>query len=515
MESKYELEKKAKDLISKNPAEAVEIYRMLWDKFSEGFNDWDAFFSIKALRASSDPDLGWAKMIAEKFNNEKVTGLYAWLVYDTCVKGRPKNEIINTEQTINSLVEISSQKNLLEDDSFPCPTTLSIFKLIDAHSENMFNARKINSLLDCLNVDYLSTSPHVITTKERGEVELASDFEKHYALKTKALLKLEEFPPCKELCEEALKKIKKFHYDNDIWFRLRIAICNEKLGNLAESESQFKALLSTRVGSDKWFIYSHIAELYYEQGNYNKAWEYAVQATFHSNEPEYMRGLYTLQIRILNKLGRMNEDGKLLAELIAATIKENQWKVDDYYSKMFKYFEVNIDELKNSHHYLKEAQRFWTQERYKDVLKNYGEIDSVHKNGKIGRIKDAYGKIVDFHRKDFTKRPRDLNEIVGSKVEFYIMPSFDGRPVAENITITDIKQRAADDRVGKQYEGTVKSIVEFGLFVRIDGVSDGLLHKSKIPKNAGDFRDVFKQGDKIKVEVAAITEKGIDLKLVV
>lgn len=221
--------------------------------------------------------------------------------------------------------------------------------------------------------------------------------------------------------------------------------------------------------------------------------------------------LNILQIKILNKMGRMNEDGKLLAELMAATIMENQWKIDKNYSKMFKHFEINIDELKSSRHYLKEAQKFWAQERYKDALKHYGEIDFVHNNGKIGRIKDAYGKIIDFRRKNFAKSPRDLKEIVGSKVEFYMMPSFAGKPVAENIVVTELKKRERDQRIGKEYEGTVRTIKDFGVFVMIEPNTDGLLHNSKMPQDTA-FKESLKVGDTVKVKIVDVTDKGIDLK---
>ena len=319
MESKFELERQAKELIETDPAAAVEIYRKLWSEFQESFNAWDAFYSIKALRKASISDLEWARVLVDKFEVEKVRGLFAWLVFDICIKNCEKDEILGNEELLSSLIEVSPQKNIRQDPTYPCPTTISIFKLIGAHSENQFNAGRINDLLDLLNLDYLSDTPLTMKTEERGDIEVASDFEKFYALKTKALLKLEQYSSCKSLCEEALGAITKFHYDNDLWFQMRIAICNEHLGNIDESKEQFESILTTKKGSDKWFIYKELSELYYEQETYVSAWKYAIIAALGGNEPKYMNDLYLLQTRILYKLGRQ-EEGKILAELIASVI---------------------------------------------------------------------------------------------------------------------------------------------------------------------------------------------------
>src|SRR5690606_19782904 len=149
--------------------------------------------------------------------------------------------------------------------------------------------------------------------------------EKFFSLKTKALIKLEMYEECKELAELALQKLNKFHTDNDLWFKMRIALSEEGLGNHEASEHQLSELLSSRAGSNKWFLYRDLAEVCFEKGENEKAWKYAVDATFHGNEPGFMIKLYMLQAKILYKLVR-SDDGKLMAELIAAILKEEGWK---------------------------------------------------------------------------------------------------------------------------------------------------------------------------------------------
>lgn len=67
METKRDFEAKPKALIGTNPNEAVKLYHELWENYTEQFHDWDAFYAIKAMRASTSPNLTWAKELAEKF----------------------------------------------------------------------------------------------------------------------------------------------------------------------------------------------------------------------------------------------------------------------------------------------------------------------------------------------------------------------------------------------------------------------------------------------------------------
>lgn len=514
MESKRDIETKAKALLASNPAEAVKLYKEISETNPDEFNSWDAFFAIKAMRGENNPDLKWANELVKKFTEEKVGNLYGWLIFDKCVKSKSRSEIISNESLIKELPELSPQKNLREDSSYPCPTTISIFKLADAHAENLFNARKISDLLSRLDFNFLSTQSRILETEQRGDVELASDLEKFFALQTKALIKLEEYEECKEMCNTALEFLTKFHYNNDLWFKMRIALAEEGLGNFEESRSLFKKLLSSRAGSDKWFLYRDIAEVYYEQEDFNKAWKYAVDAAFYGNEPHYLIGLYLLQARILFKLDRP-DDGKVLAELIGTILLEQGWNDKAEYNRLFDYYKVDRDTLPALSEIIQVARQFWNRERYGGMVKISGTIISVHRNGKIGRIKDESGKIIDFHKKDLFKRTRSLEQFKGAKVEYYEMESEDGKHYAENIVV--LKQPSSEIKsyiVGKTVDGTVKNIAEFGIFVRLPGMSDGLLHKNNLPRDLKEsFKEAFNPGDKIRVLVARATEKGLQLKL--
>ena len=86
MEDKRGLEQQAKALIGNNPDEAVRIYKQIWDNFRLEFNDWDAFFTIKAMRNVNNPDFEWALLLSENFRTDKVGNIYSWLIFDKVVK---------------------------------------------------------------------------------------------------------------------------------------------------------------------------------------------------------------------------------------------------------------------------------------------------------------------------------------------------------------------------------------------------------------------------------------------
>ncbi len=72
-----------------------------------------------------------------------------------------------------------------------------------------------------------------------------------------------------------------------------------------------------------------------------------------------------------------------------------------------------------------------------------------------------------------------------------------------------IKSLVEEPEVGKIYEGVVATIKDFGAFVTILPGVDGMLHVSQISdKRVKNVSDVLKVGDKVKVKLVAIDDKG-------
>ncbi len=72
-----------------------------------------------------------------------------------------------------------------------------------------------------------------------------------------------------------------------------------------------------------------------------------------------------------------------------------------------------------------------------------------------------------------------------------------------------IKSIASEPEVGKVYDGTVVKIMDFGAFVNFFGARDGLVHISQLaPHRVNKTSDVVKEGDKVKVKLLGMDERG-------
>ncbi len=78
---------------------------------------------------------------------------------------------------------------------------------------------------------------------------------------------------------------------------------------------------------------------------------------------------------------------------------------------------------------------------------------------------------------------------------------------------TRIEQLTATAEVGKEYDGVVAKVVDFGAFVTLFPGTDGLLHISQLAEERIDrVEDVLREGDTVRVKVNAIDDRGkIDL----
>lgn len=72
-----------------------------------------------------------------------------------------------------------------------------------------------------------------------------------------------------------------------------------------------------------------------------------------------------------------------------------------------------------------------------------------------------------------------------------------------------VRSLTEEPEVGKVYDGTVVTIKDFGAFVNIMPGIDGMLHVSQISdKRVDNVSDVLKVGQKIKVKLVAIDDRG-------
>jgi polyribonucleotide nucleotidyltransferase len=120
---------------------------------------------------------------------------------------------------------------------------------------------------------------------------------------------------------------------------------------------------------------------------------------------------------------------------------------------------------------------------------------------KIGAVIGPGGKII-----------REITETTGTKIDIN-----DDGTVKVSSTDSTATQRAIDwirgltavPQVGVIYEGKVVRVVDFGAFINFLGAIDGLCHISELAnERVGQVTDVVKEGDRVKVKVLAIDDRG-------
>jgi len=107
---------------------------------------------------------------------------------------------------------------------------------------------------------------------------------------------------------------------------------------------------------------------------------------------------------------------------------------------------------------------------------------------------------------------REIVEKTGAKINIeddgsVKVASADGESI--KAAINWIKSIASDPEPGKIYDGTVVKVMDFGAFVNFFGAKDGLVHISQLaPHRVNKVNDVVKEGDKVKVKLLGMDERG-------
>ena len=295
----------------KNYADALPLFRSLWEGFQEKCNEWDGWryaFCLKQLK-----DYKAALDICRqtyKLNHdfEPVKGLYAWCIYYTEITPNVEDEsrFFRAAEAITGLAK--------PDDKYSA-FQITVFKVLE-HLTNKYPypADKILEWTGKLNPQLLDDSVFSFTDKEGKEREIASKKEQYYMLRSRALLEKGEFNECIRICEEGLKTFDKLHYDNEVWFRWRIGLGYEGLGEFEKSLNLQLELLKMKK---EWFIQKEIAEQYYNLGEYEKSLQYGLDSALNSGDTNKKINTYLVLAKSLNQLGK-KEEARLHENFIAS-----------------------------------------------------------------------------------------------------------------------------------------------------------------------------------------------------
>ena len=302
------------------------------------------------------------------------------------------------------------------------------------------NWKLVNDFCNHINPEVLSRECSTIQVERKGQMrdmELASDIENWYAYKTKALMKLGEWQECFEKSKEALDILESFHYSNDVWFSRRVALSKKYLGNTEDTIEELKLILRKKK---EWFIQKELAELYFDENDLESAFRYATQAITNFGPLEFKVDLIFLLGKILNKKNEKDLAFKhfSLSKLIR---QSEEWKIPQKVFDELRNFEnaeININDIGKLKSELKKYWNGFSKEKKKSFSKpkgtQKGEIVRImndNERGKDGFLKSNNKDFYFCLSSNFYLTPKVE---IGTKVEFNIMPSRDGKKEQTRIT---------------------------------------------------------------------------------
>lgn len=411
--------------------EAVILYETAYNDPNIILNNWDIWGYVHSLRKAGQLEKSIElseKHVVEYPEFPNLKNNLVWAYFDKSIRKFDSHKVSETEHALERIYSLQGQVEVTDESKIPCPFTVGVFKVLKAYKKPNFNVTKIRYWLDKLDPLKLSKKEQTSVSEDTKERTLASDFENYYSYLATLLYKEKKFQESIEVSEFALENIQKFHYDNNIWFKRRIALCYIELGDLNKGEEILKSLDAGK--GDKWFIENDISLIYFEQNDFDKALQYALKAAKNFGDDLMKINLYLHLARIFFKLQKPAE-AKVHAELVIAIKQANDARIDLELQKLITYFKLDFSERFDLRNKKKEAEKIWDEYLFEGQEKLTGTIDKILPNGKAGFIKQENSReSYYFNFSSVKARKQDIKE--GKSVKFFLKNSFDKKKNKES-----------------------------------------------------------------------------------
>lgn len=177
-----------------------------------------------------------------------------------------------------------------------------------------------------------------------------------------------------------------------------------------------------------------------------------------------------------------------------------------------------------------DRERYWKEmeERFESGDPVEITINEANKGGLVSEVggilgflpvsqlsQEHYPRVSGGNREEILSR---LNKIIGEKLFVKVINC--DRPgnklifSEKAVDAEKVASKIEKYKVGDSVEGVISGIVDFGLFVKIDSLVEGLVHISEISwSRVTDLHKLFKVGDKINVSVIAVEDGRLSLSL--
>jgi len=458
MPTLYEFSRAISTLVNqKDYQEAINHFKNNQHNFTAdqiSSNEYLISNMLTAFRKGGDPNRGFVFLDFYNINvdnntSERVLTSYGWLLYSKLKLDLSDNHLFDDpvlddeephsefEHSYDNQPEIT-QKIL---DFIPIIVKFSgeysrnvlsfifnIFVRIEKKKLNP-NWNTIIKICDLINPDILSSECTTIEVERKGikkPMELASSQEVWYAIKSKALMKLERYEECYAVSVTALEKFTKFHYSNDVWFARRIALSKKYMGDVSQAIKELEVVLKRKR---EWFVLKELSELHKESGEIERSFSYAIDAINGFGGIEFKVELLYLmgELLLLKKEDELAYKHFSLSYMIRV---REEWKVPEKLNYIFHKLEKNVLPVENYNTLLDELKKYWNSfsSKSNDSVRFVGKIDKILNNndkGANGFLKYDGNKSVYFTVRNTDPIINSLN--LGLEVEFEYVPPADGK----------------------------------------------------------------------------------------
>lgn len=404
-----------------NYAEAITHYALLWDEHQDECNEWDGWnyaYSLRKLGRSQEALAVCQQTLPLNPNFDHLTSLYGWCLYDVEIK-RTDAQI---QQNEHRFLQAADRIFQLGTPGQYTAHARTLLKVIDYYKQKPNSpAAKILDWCDKIQPDQLSNTPGSGPDGKGRTIEYASDREKWYACRCKALLDLKRYQGCISVAEQALAEFPTLHHDNDIWFRRRIALSKAELGDKETAISELESLLSRKKD---WFIHHEIAQYLFDLGRTDEALERAIEAALAPGPSDigFKWELFLLMGRILQAQSEIEEAQKHILLAVKAR-QEKNWKIPPELMQAVNDMAVDVSVQISARDLHRGLRKSWQSRKISSMPQSRGEIKNLLPNGKVGFIYAEDGKDYYFKTDSFEGPCHLLQK--GQRVSFYIEKSQD------------------------------------------------------------------------------------------
>ncbi|MEG0408907.1 MAG: hypothetical protein RR623_08545 [Bacilli bacterium] len=361
------------------------------------------------------------QILKEKY----VKSMLCWCHYNVNIKNQKNLSNNELEKMANSAKFIIENSEQSECGNHNTPYVSTVFRVLKEIKEKVGqnyskkNNDQILKWLSYLDVDKLSEVSERFEDSEGIEREHASQKEKFYMYKLKALEKNGDYENCSKTCDEAFNKIKKLHYRNEVWFKNRKLYSECKLGNI-ECLKEYEKFA---IKSNEWFIYHKLGLIFWSIGKIDEAIFYCSKAVSTSSKYEAM-------VNVLQDLGELwnkkdEECSKIFFQACAYFRSRRHWIIPQELDYYIDAYDIDVNEKPNTKMIVRISKEY-IESKYK-VFE--GKIIKINIEKKFGFIES-----IDFPENIYfnfrNKKNRKTNFFVGDTVYFSINEILDGRKEA-------------------------------------------------------------------------------------